>query len=138
MALKFFLNADGGALAFKKVSDVADYDNSVYVADAHSTMTSLTANPPSVNPTYALNVKLCAEAMVLINPAATATVAVYLGFESGNIAGWFAPPGNSYAVTGKTIVGINTQGADYLTIVVTASTGNVGVELIPIPYEETE
>ena len=135
--LKFFLDSDGGALAFRKLMDYADFDSSVYVSDAHSSMTALTADPPLVNASYTLDVQEISQAIVLVNPAATCDIDIYLGVESSNIPGWYAPIDNSYSLTEKGIIGVDTQGVHYLTLVVTASTGDVGVELVPIPYDET-
>lgn len=142
MAQKFFLNANQGSLAFMKEQDFADWDNSVYEADAGSNMAALPATPFDTAAQKIIetsNVRKCVLAFKRSDGAATIDFEVFAGINSTNQEGWYALDGGEYSAVDKDIfVGVDVLGVDYVTVLVTnVSAGTLGVEMAIVPFEET-
>lgn len=142
MAQKFFLNANQGSLAFMKEQDFADWDNSVYEADAGSNMASLPATPFDTSTQKIIetsNVRKCVIALKRSDVAASVDFEVYAGIDSVNQVGWYALDGGDYTgVTKDLFVGVDVLGVDYITVLVNSvSAGTLGIEMAIVPFEET-
>jgi len=142
MAEKFFLNADGGSLAFMKEQDFADWDNSVYEADAGSNMAALPAIPFDTATQKIIetsNVRKCIISFRRTDSGATIDFDIYGGIDSTNQVGWYFMDGGDYASIDKDIlVGVDVLGVDYVTVLVTAvSAGTLGIDMAIVPFEET-
>lgn len=125
-----------------KEQDFADWDNSVYEADAGTNMAVLPATPFDVSTQKIIetsNVRKCVIALKRSNSSATVDFEVYAGINSTNQVGWYALDGGDYAVIDKDIlIGVDTLGVDYVTVLVTnVSAGTLGVEMAIVPFEET-
>lgn len=153
MSSKFFLDADGGALAFKKLQDYADWSNSIIVDDAH---TEMAADPSTVNAseTDVLDVTNMMYALVYIK-----TVSASYGFtlKAGNPGGnntggavnadtdaidmtdWYPVDDGVYTgQNGNKIIGVDTTGMELLTLVFDSAPSDADVALVPVPFETTE
>lgn len=140
--MKFFLNANQGSLAFMKEQDFADWDNSVYEADAGANMATLPATPFDVSTQKIIetsNVRKCVIALKRSNSSATIDFEIYAGINSTNQVGWYALDGGDYTAVDKDVlIGVDTLGVDYVTVLVTSvSAGTLGVEMAIVPFEET-
>jgi len=139
---KFFLDASGGSLAFKKEQDYPDWDNAVYVSGADVTLASLPASDFSET-SKQLDVTNIRRAILLIKldtEADTYDFTIYGGANSGNILGWYPLDGEvRTSESGSKLIGVDVFGYEYLTVLfVTPPSNGCDVEMAPVPYEETD
>jgi len=145
MALKFFFGAEGASLAFQKEQDFPDWDNSVYAAQTQSggadDWSSDPASIPEVGRT--LDVRNLRRAVIALDVSGTDTYSftVKNGITSANIPGWFEIDGAEFiGASGKTFVGIDCLGLEYLAVVVDFISGadNLAIEMTALPFETVD
>ena len=139
MSIRFFYGAQqGAALAFQKLEDFPDWENSVYSAAAH---TGWTADPGTIDQAGRVldvsNIKR-AVAILKVSGAETYSFRVRFGVTSTNMGGWYTPDGGTYTgESGAKFIGIECEGVEYLTILVDSVSGanTLAVEIAPLQYE---
>lgn len=130
MSLKFFLDANGGSLAFMKELDNADWANSVYKADARTDAVGVTS----------LNVTNFRHAMLLINPSNSTSYGFTIyGKGGGQITSFLALDGGIYEnQIGGILLGVDCFGYEEISIEfdTTDASATYAIEMAVIPYEE--
>lgn len=135
---KFFLDANGGSLAFKKEADSADWDNSIYVVGAQAVSLPGTVAAGST----VLDVTNYRHAMILVVadvPADLYDLTIIGGTKSSNVSTWLPIDGGDYLETsGSKLIGVDCFGYDYLTFEFSNTSSAYSVEIAYIPYEEND
>lgn len=140
--LKFFLGAEGAALAFQKLQDFADWDNSIYgVGTESGGVADWSADPIAFTEAEVMDVSNLAAAVIVFKRSdggATIDFRIRVGISSTNFTDvFFTPEGGTYVGESEDIlIGLTTTGYDYLAVVVdSVSAGTLNVEIAPVPYE---
>jgi hypothetical protein len=140
---RFFLDANNGAFAFKKIDDIPDTVNSTYTSDAMTD--GWNVDPISyVVAGRVLNVENVPEVVLVFkrsDPSATFSFNVLMGINSTNLPSptWFVPDDGAYvAIDSDRMIAVNCRYSHYISIdMVSVSVGSVAVEIFPMQYEES-
>lgn len=140
MGLKFFLDAEGGSLAFLKEQDFADYDNAVYrLVSAVDTVPFPAPGDPET-----LDVKDVRNALISFVPTNVLDsysffVWGYTGSQNANMQAWTRLDGGLYqdeqfALT----IGVDVFGIEWLYVQIVQIINPIHTEMARIPYEAQE
>lgn len=142
--MKFFLDAEGGALAFRKLQDYIDQDNGNYLGTLTDPL-----DPSDFSGSNTLDVKNAALAAIFIKPDVASDAYDYIVYGGINLtgdaaslhldmSGWYALGSESAATAAKPVL-VDCRYIDYLTIHFTSPPASGGkCSMFPIPYEESE
>lgn len=144
MSIKFFLNADGGSLAFRKEVDVVTYPASIWLTvDSVDVPTSVPTS--STVPSSSRDVGIYRNGLLRIgcsDPAATWTIQLYEGTVAGgspNSEKMYKMLDSNISGTGDTTIKVEVFLVKYLWVQVTAlSAGTMYIEWAPAEWEEVE
>jgi hypothetical protein len=137
--LKFFLDAEGGSLAFLKEKDYADFVVSDFrTASGVEAYGALPAKD-AAGTLLVKDVRNALIAFVPVDPAAVYSFVVYSQTETqqAEMQVWKVMDGGVYTDrSGPLEIGVDVFGPSSITVLVTAlSVGNLHIEMAQIPYD---